>query len=647
MKAKVKKGFKWRYLAGLILVVIISTVAIDLYRISNYEIYPMKSKVKINSQQDQVYFDLVNDSTNIEWNRLDGTLKYISGEYDCSDFRMVNMVRTLYDFGDQIPKDYKDKIEDVLFNFRYWWDEPGENSMCYWSENHQILFASAEYLVGQLYPDTVFPGSGLTGKQHMGKAKIRALDWLEMRWNYGFIEFYSGVYYKEDIGALINIIDLAEDEELVKKSQIIMDLLFYDVAAQNIGTMFITTSGRAYSGNRKGGSGANLGGMTRYYWGDGKQRGQGMMYGMMLTEKYKLPPVLAEIARDSSNVIIKQSNGLDLSELKTEGYYGTDNRSMMMQWGMESFTNPEVVRNSLAHMRNCNMFSNEFIGEFKILDFTLLKWLHLEPTIVRLINPQSNGVAIQKGNTYTYKTRDYSMYTVQSHHPGTYGDQQHVFGMNIKNHFSIFHNHPALEKGVKKQSPTYEVGYGHFPHVVQDKNVSLAIYNIPEKKGLMEADLLDYTRAYFPSEQFDTAYIAGKYVFGKKGETYCAFIGTNNFKYRDEAKDDIIQPGKQTCWITEAGSKIEDGSFEAFTKRIQNNELNFDVESLELSYQSNANTYKLKFDADFLINKEVIDTNYDRYDSPYAKAKKKDKTLTFEFNGKSLFLDFDNLIRKF
>ncbi len=276
-----------------------------------------------------------------------------------------------------------------------------------------------------------------------------------------------------------------------------------------------------------------------------------------------------------------------------------------------------------------------------------MKWFHLEPAVVRIINPQSNGVAIQKGNTYTYKTRDYSMYTAQSHHPGTYGDQQHVFGMNIKNHFSIFHNHPALEKGVKKQSPTYEVGYGHFPHAVQDKNVSLAIYNIPEKKGMMEADLLDYTRAYFPSEQFDTAYIAGKYVFGKKGETYCAFIGTNDFKFRDQANDDIIQPGKQTCWITEAGSKTEDGSFEAFSERIQKNDLNFDVESLELTYHSNGNTYQLKFDADFSINDEVIDTNYDRYDSPYAKAKKKDKTLTFEFNGKSLFLDFDNMKRDF
>ena len=41
----------------------------------------------------------------------------------------------------------------------------------------------------------------------MEKARVRAMDWLKMRWNYGYIEFNSEVYYKEDVGALINLID--------------------------------------------------------------------------------------------------------------------------------------------------------------------------------------------------------------------------------------------------------------------------------------------------------------------------------------------------------------------------------------------------------------------------------------------------------
>jgi hypothetical protein len=637
---------KKSYPVILLLLVIAVTVLVDLFRISHYKVIPKDPQEKIITEQDQVYFELVNKQAEIDWSRLDGTLKFISSEYDCSDFRLVNLIRILYEYEDQIPREYLSKIEDVLFNFRYWWDEPRENSMCYWSENHQILFASAEYLIGQKYPETVFPNSGLTGREHMEKARKRVLDWLEMRWKYGFTEFYSGVYYKEDIGALINLIDFSQDEKIVKKGQIIMDLLFYDVASQNLNSMFVSVSGRAYEGNRKGGP-VTLGGLTNYYWGYGNTISAGMMYGMMSTKKYKLPPVLAGIGRDTSDVIIKQNNGLDITELKPEGYFGTDTRSMMMQWGMEAFSNPEVVRNSLKHIRACNMFSNEFVGDFKILDFALIKWLHLEPFVVKMLNPQSNGVAIQKGNTYTYKTKDYSMYTVQAYHPGTYGDQQHIFGMNVNNHFSIFHTHPALEKDVKLLSPNYWVGYGHIPHSVQDENINLSIYNIPEKKGLMEMDLLDYTHAWFPSTKFDTAFIAGNYVFGKKGDTYCVFIGANGFEYRDDKKDDIIQKGKKSFWITEAGSEEQDGSFNQFVERIKNNNVSFQGESLELAYQSNGKTLQLKFGGEFKLDGKIANTNYSRYDSPYIKAEKRDSTLKFDFNGKSLFLDFYNLRREF
>lgn len=639
--------FKLKHLLLLLLLFIISTVIIDVFRISKYEIIPMRPSKNIDCQQDQVYYDLVNDTLEIDWTRLDGTLQYIENEYDCSDFRLVNMVRILYEYGDRIPADYLSKIENVLFNFRYWWDEPGENSMCYWSENHQILFASAEYLIGQKYPDTVFVSSGLTGTQHMIKAKKRILDWLEMRWNYGFIEYNSGVYYKEDIGAMINLIDFAHNEEVVKKTEIIFDLLFFDVAMQNNNNYFVTASGRAYEGNRKGGPGANLGGLTNYFWGDGKQTGPGLMYGMMTSKWYKLPPAIKEIALDTSNVIIKQNNGLNISELKTEGYYGTDNRSMMMQWGMECFTNPEIVRNSLQHMRNCSMFSNQFIADFKMLDFTLLKWLHLEPVLVQLINPQSNGVAIQKANTYTYKTKDYSLYSVQNHQPGDYADQQHVSGMNVGNSFSVFHTHPATEAGIKHQSPNYWVGYGHFPHVAQEKNVSLAIYNIPKKKGLMEMALLDYTHAYFPSELFDTVVVSENYALGKKGDTYCAFITANPMNFRENTTDDLIQPGKQTFWVTEAGSAGEDGSFEEFRQRILSNKLTFDAENLELMYDSKGKNYKLKFAGEFVLDGKLVDTNYSRFDSPYSKAEKKDKTMQIQHNGKSLFLDFENMKREY
>lgn len=610
-------------------------------------VYPLRPEKEIKLEESPLYFELSKDSVDVDWTRLDGTLEYVRNEYDCSDFRLVNLVRILYEYGDQIPDDYHMKIKDVLLNFRYWWDEPGENSMCYWSENHQILFASAEYLIGQLHPDEIFPNSGLTGKQHMDKARIRILDWLEMRWNYGFTEYYSNVYYKEDIGALINLIDYAGEEEVVKKCQIIMDLLFYDIASQTNKSMFISVSGRAYKQHRTGIGKKDFDGLPNYLWGDGKEIGPGMMYGMMTSKKYVLPPVLGDIARDSSTVIIKQSNGLDLTELKQEGYYGTDNRSMMMQWGMEAFTNPIIIRNSLKHIRNTNMFSNAFVGDFRKLNYLLFRWFHLEPVLARMINPQTNGVAIQKGNTYTYKTGDYSMYTVQNHQVGDYADQQHVFGINMNDHFAVFHNHPAREKKSRVASPNYWVGYGRFPHSVQDKNVNLSIYKIPRIKNVTEKILMDFTKAYFPLSRFDTAFIAENYAFGKKGDTYCVFIGSDNFYFRDEARDDLVLPGKRSFWIAEAGSASDDGSFENFIARIRKNEVIFNPRNLELTYNSNGRTYELTFGGDFRIDEEVIDTEYSRYDAPYVNGKRKDLTITISHGEKSLFLDFENMIRKF
>ena len=642
-----KRKFRFWHVLLALLLFMVTTVIIDTIRNSRIETIPERPDPKIPLHQDELYYSLVKDSAGIDWGMLDGTLEYIRGEYDCSDFRLVNLIRILYEYGDRIPEEVRARVEETLLNFRYWWDEPGENSMCYWSENHQILFASAEYLVGQKYPEAVFPSSGLTGREHMEKARVRALDWLRMRWNYGFIEYYSSVYYKEDIGPLINLIDFAEDEELVQKCRIILDLLFYDVASQSLGTMFSSVSGRAYQSNRIGREAAAFSGLTSYLWENGAEIGPGIMYGMMHTTSYEVPPVLRDIAMDTSTVVIRQSNGLNLSELKEEGYYGSDNRSMMMQWGMESFTNPEVVRNSLAHIRDCNMFSNYSLRDFKILNYRLLHWLHLEPTVVRLINPQTNGVSIQKGNTYTYKTPDYSMYTVQDHQVGDYGDQQHVFGMNMGKAFSIFHLHPAREKEVESQSPNYWVGYGHFPHSAQDRNVNLSIYNIPKKKGMMESALLDYTRAYFPSCDFDTVVIDGNYAFGKLGETYCTFIGATDFRWRDEARDDLIQDGKLTYWITEAGSRSEDGSFESFVRRIRKNPVQFDPGGPSLSYESGGQSYELDYGADFKVNGQVIDTEYPRYDSPYVQGNKKDRTFTFEMNGNYLFLDFENMIRNY
>ena len=474
--------FKIRYIFLIFFLFLVVSVIIDFIRISNYPVYPSIPDKRERSELDDVYFKLSNGAKEIDWNRILYDLDYINSQYDVADFRMATLVRILYGYSDIIPDTAMKKIQNTIFNFRYWMDEPGGNGMCYWSENHQILFASSEYLLGQMYPDFVFNNDGRTGLQHMQSAKVRILDWLEMRWNYGFTEFYSNVYYSEDIGGMINLIDYSDDEAIALKTAIIMDLLIYDVASQKSGNMFLSVSGRAYEKGRKGNPNASFYNITNNLWDSTKTPISHLNYGFLTSKKYTTPSVLLEIGNDTNNVIVKQSNGLNISELEYEGYFGSDNKSMMMQWGMEAFTNHEIIRNSLNYIRDNNMFTNEFLYPFKDLDYTVLRLFHLEPLISNVLEPQSDGVAIQRGNTYTYRTKDFSIYTVQNYFPGMNADQEHVTGMNLGSSFAIFHSHPALEDSIKFQSPNYWVGYGRLPHAVQEKNVSLSIYNIPEKK---------------------------------------------------------------------------------------------------------------------------------------------------------------------
>lgn len=92
---------------------------------------------------------------------------------------------------------------------------------------------------------------------------------------------------------------------------------------------------------------------------------------------------------------------------------------------------------------------------------------------------------------------------------------------------------------------------------------------------------------------------------------------------------------------------IEDGSFENFVNRIRNNKLQFDENNLELSYYSKGNKYELKYDSNFSVNGKDMNTNYRRFDSPYAESDKKAETIKIKMNDESLFLDFENLVREY
>lgn len=104
------------------------------------------------------------------------------------------------------------------------------DDMCYWSENHYILFSSGGYLAGQLYPSEIFTASGQTGAQKMTVFKPRIMKWLQLRYRSGFSEWLSNVYYNQDVAALVTLVELCQDPEITQLATMVLDLMMADIA---------------------------------------------------------------------------------------------------------------------------------------------------------------------------------------------------------------------------------------------------------------------------------------------------------------------------------------------------------------------------------------------------------------------------------
>ena len=638
------------------------------------------------------------ENTALVSENLAGAIERIDVREDCADFTANAMIRFYLENEHRLAEANKKEIKDCLTGFKYWMDQYDgrDDSMCHWSENHQILFAVTEYLVGNEWPDVTF-ADGNKGRSHVEFAKERINAWMEQRFYYGFNEYYSNNYYQEDIAPMANFIQFAakEDQDMVDRMKIIMDIIWLDIATQsykytdaagNIQYAFMSASGRMYMDNK---ASDDTGNRLRPYINlvlengdDYKEMTRNFfvcfrrMYETKVDGKpiYEVPAVIKEILNDNAKVqVVKSSNGITLKELVEDGFVGERVGQMMMQMGMEAFSNAEVIDNSIRYLNENKLFANEFLNDFKLVNLWPLTITKSLGAISNVLNPSTNGKAIQRANVYTYQTPYYSMSTTQEHFAGDYADQHHISLSTISGDISIYNSQPMRDH-TRSQ---YWVGYGRLPYAVQDENVNIAIYTIPQKTGMLEPHVVGYTHAYFPVGLFDEVnleYLSKGYIFGRKGDTYVMMCAKSDgeatllFKNdmegvtkeelaedRDDIKtsvrevieasgdlryDLILKGGEKHAWVTELSSVEQDASFEVFVKRCLANSYTF--EDMAVNYTSNAKHFDVKYNDYFKLNGEVVDTDYARYENAYVeeKVERKAETIRYAFNGKTLVLNY-------
>ncbi len=605
------------------------------------ELNDINMAIKMGSSSFAGIWDLDCGRT-VEESQIENLCAYVDARYDCADFRAIVLIKTFLAYREFLSDSISARIKTCLLGFKYWMDEPGEDSICYWSENHQLLFHTCEYLAGEAFPTETFANNGMSGREHQAKAEKKLLQWLEDKWTYGFIEWHSNTYYEEDIAPLVVLVDHAGDPAIATKAATILDLLLLDLAMYSQDGFFSTSSGRCYENQKKDGTKQDTLDIYRSaFVPEFKDFNFERLSALfVLRKKYRVPEVFARIARDKNPGVLKDSMGLSLKEVRRElGTRSLESAGAFL-WQMEAFTNVESVELTMRMFNRYHLQSNVFLGDLKMINHPLLRKMGLLPFLVKVLNPSTQGVAIQRSNNYTFKTERFMLSTAMRYHPGEFGDQQHIWHAVLPENIQVFGTHPGaafFDDSSRNFSPGYWVGNGILPDAVQSQNIHLSIYKVDGRKGFLERERLMLTHVFFPTKKFHQVKILERRAFGRINDSYVQLLGSNALSLRND--DEIIQHGALTAWVCEVTDAQAAGSFEDYIQKALKQDLFLNGKTL--TYKDLSLTYR----QDFTISGQKVDTEYPRFDTPYLSAARKPEHLDIAFQGHSLHLDFKALER--
>lgn len=578
---------------------------------------------------------------------LQKALDRIDQRLDCADFVIPALIRMLMEHGgtERLPEDMARKIEKSLIGFKYWLDEPGEIHACFFTENHQVLFYSAEYLVGQMFPDAVFPNNGMTGRQHMAHGEAFLRRWLNWRWRFGFSEWLTQGYYMDDILGLVNLMIYALDEDIRVKSRMIVHLLVMDLAVHGFKGHLPTTHGRVYTDFIIEPDHEDCSHLMRFLFDEGSNEGLCGAAVMLAAVDYQCPDVFRKIyAR--KELSIRQRMSVDAADAAAFGIDPKDFDNIMFFWGMQTYSDRVCIDNSLKVFPTWNWMTNRvkaYKERYQLCD---------EAGVPCPDAP--DFTAMTQVDIHTKKTEDYIISCAQDFRKGKMGYQQHPWTASLGGRAVVFTTNPAsLEY---QNRPNRWAGNLCLPKAVQHENVLFCIYRtLPDFVDFLQSHL------YFPKGEMDEVVEEKGYIFGRKGKGYIAVTSLNDGYWEkkdpalfrhvygkegqalyEKAQDyEFIVQGHANVWAVEMGSEKENGSFAAFRKAFAEGALQGDTHSF--SYQSPSfGCMKCGWGKPLTVQDEAIHIHgYPRYDLPFCRMPFDGRELNAACDGSQLEMCFE------
>ncbi len=391
------------------------------------------------------------------------TLNQIESRYDCSDFLVCGLIRYMKNY--ELDGELEARARKVLLNWRYWMNQKGSDAMCFWSENHSLMFYACAMQVGEMYPDEYFNRAEMTGKELMEEGRKNVICWLEDVETYGFEEFLSTVYMCVTFAALLNVVDYSE-EMISKRAAAVTDRLLTMLSSHTFDGVILAPMGRVY-------------GEVVHPFEQGAQAlmnlinpelpysfGEGWL-GFFATSSYQIPEGLC-----------------DLMDKQMDVAYTTGNAQV-------------------------------FLKKQKHYCLTSVQSPRLDEGFCRWPNLTLDETADTSSCAYT-KSLNERFHGTTCFEPGVYGYQQHMWYAALDKETDVFTNHPGGTCVSSSMRPGYWYGNGVMPAIRQEGNRLGVIYRIPEHHPI------HFTHLYVPVPKFDEIRIEEHWIFGRKNEGYLA-----------------------------------------------------------------------------------------------------------------------------
>ncbi len=499
------------------------------------------------------------------------------------------------------------KIEAAILSFKYWYTEPTapglRDNMFYWSENHQIIFHTLEYLAGQSFPDRSFGNDGKMGREHQAHARALILEWLDLRGRFGFNEWHSDVYYQKNVTPLLTLVEYAEDVEIRTRAAMVLDLVLLDVASHQFRGNFGATHGRSYKKDKMKSVDQDTYGLSKLLFDDSPEdwNGTGEPGATLLARaaRYRPPEVVRRIAVSRATTIDRQRMNLPIDELEPfnmnpQGPLGisyTDPDSLSLWWGMGAWTSWQVIPLTIDTMFRYDLWESTNFEDFKpFRDFVGTNILFGQAVALNYARMASLGL-LKEVHTYTMRTADYMLSTAQDYRAGSRGSQYHAWQATLGPRAIVFTSHPGRAPVTtaawgedNEPGPGYWTGEASMPRSAQHENVGIHLYapQYLEDAGFLRplSRMQLYTHAFFPQDRFDEVVQDGSWVFGREGDGYVALYSWRPAAFVDYAgkgwaTDGMTKPfdlvaagGPDNVFIVECGRQADWGSFAAFRAAV-------------------------------------------------------------------------------